>query len=71
MLIDFAILRLWKTLFGKEADKLEHANDDERTYYVIENEPLVNRFISVPKDKGKYLTVLIFKFQDNQRQGGN
>ena len=44
---------LWKTLFGKEADKLEHANDDERTYYVIEKEPLVNRFISVPKDKGK------------------
>ena len=43
---------LWKTLFGKEADKLEHANDDERTYYVIEKEPLVNRFISVPKDKG-------------------
>ena len=27
---------LWKTLFGKEADKLEHANDDERTYYIIE-----------------------------------
>jgi len=43
---------LWKTLFGKEADKLEHANDDERTYYIIENEPLVNKFISVPKDKG-------------------
>ncbi len=34
---------LWKTLFGKEADKLEHANDDERTYYVIEKEPLVNK----------------------------
>jgi len=43
---------LWKTLFGKEADKLEHANDDERTYYIIEKEPLVNSFISVPKDKG-------------------
>ena len=40
---------LWKTLFGKEADKLEHANDDERTYYIIEKEPLVNTFISVPK----------------------
>merc|ERR1712241_1526914 len=26
---------LWRTLFGKEADKLEHANDDERTYYII------------------------------------
>ena len=39
-------------LFGKEADKLEHANDDERTYYIIEKDPLVNTFISVPKDKG-------------------
>ena len=31
---------------------MEHANDDERTYYIIEKEPLVNTFISVPKDKG-------------------
>ncbi|XP_031565438.1 trafficking protein particle complex subunit 5-like [Actinia tenebrosa] len=43
---------LWKSLFGKEADKLEQANDDDRTYYIIEKEPLVNKFISVPKDKG-------------------
>lgn len=43
---------LWKGLFGREADKLEHANDDERIYYLIEKEPLVNKFISVPKDKG-------------------
>ncbi|BES96743.1 trafficking protein particle complex subunit [Nesidiocoris tenuis] len=42
---------LWKGLFGKEADKLEHANDDERIYYLIEKEPIVNRYISVPKDK--------------------
>jgi len=42
----------WKILFGKEADKLEQANDDDRTYYIIEKEPLVNKFISVPKDKG-------------------
>ncbi|OWF47284.1 trafficking protein particle complex subunit 5-like [Mizuhopecten yessoensis] len=43
----------WKTLFGKQADTLEHSNDDERTYYIIEAEHLVNKFISVPKDKGK------------------
>ncbi len=43
---------MWKNLFGKEADKLEHANDDEKTYYIIEKEPVVNKFISVPKDKG-------------------
>lgn len=43
---------LWKCLFGKEADKVEHANDEECTYYILEKEPLVNKFISVPKDKG-------------------
>nr|CAG4652285.1 EOG090X0H7V [Triops cancriformis] len=43
---------VWKALFGREADKLEHANDDDKTYYIIEKEALVNRFISVPKDKG-------------------
>ncbi|CAO1381233.1 unnamed protein product [Diamesa serratosioi] len=43
---------LWKTLFGKEIDKLEHANDDERTYYIIETDAVINKFISVPKDKG-------------------
>ncbi|GLV43757.1 TRAPP subunit 31 [Carabus blaptoides fortunei] len=43
---------LWKALFGREADKLEHANDDERTYYLMERESLVNRYISVPRDKG-------------------
>lgn len=42
---------VWKSLFGKEADKLERADDDEKTYLIIENEPLVNRYISVPKDK--------------------
>ncbi|KAL1486766.1 hypothetical protein MTO96_008750 [Rhipicephalus appendiculatus] len=43
---------VWKTLFGKEADKLEQANDDDKTYYLIEKEPLVTKFISVPKDRG-------------------
>ncbi|XP_059475375.1 trafficking protein particle complex subunit 5 [Neocloeon triangulifer] len=42
---------VWKNLFGKEADKLEHANDDERTYYIIEKTALVNTFVSVPRDK--------------------
>ena len=55
---------MWKTWFGKEADKLEKANEDERTYYIIEREPLVNKFIPVPKDKGvmiwlEFLEVMI------------
>uniref|UniRef100_A0A8C4WX27 Trafficking protein particle complex subunit 5 n=1 Tax=Eptatretus burgeri TaxID=7764 RepID=A0A8C4WX27_EPTBU len=43
-------VNLWRSLFGKEADKLEQANDDDRTFYVIEREPLINAFISVPRD---------------------
>jgi len=42
---------LWKTLFGKEADKLDRSLDDESTYYLMEKEALVNRFISLPRDK--------------------
>ncbi|XP_025890363.1 trafficking protein particle complex subunit 5 [Nothoprocta perdicaria] len=41
----------WRAIFGKEADKLEQANDDERTFYIIEREALVNAFISVPRDR--------------------
>lgn len=48
----FVKTTLWKCLFGKEADKVEHANDEECTYYILEKEPLVNKYISVPKDKG-------------------
>ncbi|KAL7826617.1 hypothetical protein AOLI_G00318260 [Acnodon oligacanthus] len=46
----FIKVNVWKALFGKEADKLEQANDDDKTYYIIEKEPLVNAFISVPKE---------------------
>ncbi|CAJ0587208.1 unnamed protein product, partial [Mesorhabditis spiculigera] len=42
---------VWKNLFGKEADRLERANDDPHTYLLIEKEPLVNAYISLPKDK--------------------
>lgn len=41
---------VWRALFGKEADKLEQANDDDKTYYIIEKEPLVNTYISVPRE---------------------
>lgn len=41
---------VWRALFGKEADKLEQANDDDKTYYIIEKEPLVNTYISIPRE---------------------
>ncbi|CAH8531795.1 unnamed protein product [Schistosoma turkestanicum] len=35
----------WKNLFGKEADELERDGVDENIFYMIEHEPVVNRFI--------------------------
>uniref|UniRef100_A0A915DAS6 Trafficking protein particle complex subunit 5 n=1 Tax=Ditylenchus dipsaci TaxID=166011 RepID=A0A915DAS6_9BILA len=42
---------VWKSLFNKEADKLERSNDDICKYFLIEKDPVVNAFISLPKDK--------------------
>jgi hypothetical protein len=39
---------VWRALFGK--DKLEQANDYDKIYYIIEKEPLINAFTSVPKE---------------------
>lgn len=44
----------WRALFNKEADKLEQANDDSSIYYLIEQEPITNKFVSTPKDKGDF-----------------
>lgn len=44
----------WRTLFNKDADKLEQANDDTSVYYLIESEPITNKFVSTPKDKGQF-----------------
>jgi len=42
----------WKFLFNREADYLEQHAQEPNVYYLIERECLVNKFISVPKDKG-------------------
>lgn len=47
----FSFKFIFQALFGREADKLEHSNDDENTYYLMEKDPLVNKYISVPRDK--------------------
>ncbi|ODQ67864.1 hypothetical protein NADFUDRAFT_81000 [Nadsonia fulvescens var. elongata DSM 6958] len=37
-------------LFNKAADGLEKSTDAENEYMIIDNDPLINRFISIPKD---------------------
>ncbi|KAF9580840.1 TRAPP subunit trs31 [Lunasporangiospora selenospora] len=41
---------VWKTLFGKQADSLEKSTENEDEYMISDNDPIVSKFISVPKD---------------------
>jgi len=40
----------WKALFGKPADALELSSTSAAEYMISDNEPVVNKYISVPKD---------------------
>mmetsp|Transcript_9182 Transcript_9182/g.21050 ORF Transcript_9182/g.21050 Transcript_9182/m.21050 type:complete len:152 (-) Transcript_9182:14-469(-) len=43
---------IWKVMFGKAADSLERVTDKEDEYMIHEKDPLVNTYISVPKEYG-------------------
>ncbi|CAG8529639.1 8846_t:CDS:2 [Paraglomus brasilianum] len=41
---------VWKALFGKQADSLEKSTENNDEYMISDNEPIISKFISVPKD---------------------
>ncbi|KAI8884750.1 TRAPP I complex [Backusella circina FSU 941] len=41
---------VWKALFGKQADSLEKSTENEDEYMISDNEPILTRYISVPKE---------------------
>ena len=45
-------LSVWGHLFGRSADGLEKSSDAAKPdeYMIIDNEPLVNRYVSVPRE---------------------
>ncbi|OLY84864.1 Transport protein particle subunit trs31 [Smittium mucronatum] len=45
---------VWKYLFGKPADSLEKSTENKDEYMLTDNDPLVSRFISVPKDMASF-----------------
>ncbi|KAI8622980.1 putative SPP30 protein [Xylariaceae sp. FL1651] len=51
-LLHFIKINVWQHLFGQAADGLEKSSDPSKPdeYMIIDNEPLVNRYISVPRD---------------------
>jgi hypothetical protein len=51
-LLHFIKINLWTHLFGRQADRLEKSSnpDTPDEYMIIDNEPLVNAYISVPRE---------------------
>ncbi|KAK0727872.1 NO signaling/Golgi transport ligand-binding domain-containing protein [Lasiosphaeria miniovina] len=51
-LLQFIKMSLWQHLFGRQADRLEKSSnpDTPDEYMIIDNEPLVNAYISVPRE---------------------
>ncbi|KAF7727002.1 TRAPP subunit trs31 [Apophysomyces ossiformis] len=41
---------VWKALFGKQADSLEKSTENEDEYMISDNDPVLSRYISVPKE---------------------
>ncbi|KAF9478714.1 transporter particle subunit trs31 [Pholiota conissans] len=42
--------QVWKAVFGKGADALERSVENPDEYMIIDNDPLIERHISVPRD---------------------
>ena len=49
-LLQFISTTLWKHLFGRPADALERSQDSKDEYMITDNDPMVNSYISVPKE---------------------
>ena len=51
-LLHFIKTAVWQHLFGRQADRLEKSAEPDKTneYMIIDNEPLVNQYISVPRE---------------------
>ena len=46
----FINTNLWQELFGKKADSLEKGTDAEDEYMISDNDPVISKFISIPKE---------------------
>ncbi|EMC97959.1 hypothetical protein BAUCODRAFT_67713 [Baudoinia panamericana UAMH 10762] len=49
-LLQFIHGTLWRSLFNRPADALEQSTTKKNEYMIVDNEPVVNTYISVPKD---------------------
>lgn len=51
-MLQFVHSTCWKSLFGRVASGLEKSTEGNDTYFLKDNSPITNRFMSVPKNLG-------------------
>eukprot|EP00698_Gefionella_okellyi_P011956 TRINITY_DN3190_c0_g1_i1.p1 TRINITY_DN3190_c0_g1~~TRINITY_DN3190_c0_g1_i1.p1 ORF type:complete len:200 (+),score=32.72 TRINITY_DN3190_c0_g1_i1:52-600(+) len=51
-MLSFIATHVWKAIFGKTAD-IERSTENEDEYMISERDPLVNKFVSVPRELGQ------------------
>ncbi|KAK3684680.1 Trafficking protein particle complex subunit 31 [Vermiconidia calcicola] len=49
-LLQFIHGTLWRALFSRSADALEQSTSKKNEYMIIDNEPVANSYISIPKE---------------------
>ncbi|KAF8454330.1 NO signaling/Golgi transport ligand-binding domain-containing protein [Terfezia claveryi] len=49
-ILQFITNTLWRAIYNKPADALEKSRDHEDEYMISDNDPMVNTYISVPKE---------------------
>ncbi|KNE69411.1 hypothetical protein AMAG_13775 [Allomyces macrogynus ATCC 38327] len=52
----FINTNVWKALFGKPADSLEKSSEHDDEYMISDNDLVVNRYISIPKEMSQLNT---------------
>lgn len=49
-ILQFVKESIWPCIFGKEADNLEKSVQNENQYMIIDSDPILSRYICVPKE---------------------
>ncbi|KAK5115800.1 hypothetical protein LTR85_009394 [Meristemomyces frigidus] len=49
-LLQFVHGTLWRGLFGRQADALEQSTTKKNEYMIVDNEPVVNTYVTIPRE---------------------
>ena len=49
-ILSFIHTTVWKSLFGQQADAIQKSTENADEYMLIDNEPLIAKFISIPRE---------------------